>query len=130
MDAQPPLPPEIWEQTPPAAQELIVAQAAALGQLRAEVAQLKATVEELAQRLRQNLRNSSRAPSADPPQAMRQPRCEPSGRRPGGQPGHEGQTRVLVPVEEVDVLLPLKPMQCQPVSTPCRGTIRSPSAIK
>jgi hypothetical protein len=42
MDAHPPLPPEIWEHTPPVAQEMIVAQAAALGQLRAEVAQLKA----------------------------------------------------------------------------------------
>jgi hypothetical protein len=35
--------PEIWEQTPPAAQELIVAQASALVPLQAEVAQ-KATV--------------------------------------------------------------------------------------
>jgi transposase len=121
MDAQPLLPPEIWEQTPPAAQELLVAQAAALGQLRAEVAQLKAAVEELAQRLGQNSRNSSRPPSADPPQAMRQPRREPSGRRPGGQPGHERQTRVLVPVEEVDVLLPLKPLQCPRCQHPLQG---------
>jgi hypothetical protein len=48
MDAHPPLPPEIWAHTPPAAQEMIVAQAAALAQLRAVVAQLKATIEELA----------------------------------------------------------------------------------
>jgi transposase len=121
MDAQPPLPPEVWEQTPPAAQELIVAQAAALGLLRAEVAQLKATVEELAQRLGQNSRNSSRPPSADPPQAMRHPRREPSRRRPGGQPGHEGQTRALVPVEAVDVLMPLKPMQCPRCQHPLQG---------
>ena len=32
-----PLPPEIWEHTPPVAQELIVAQAAALAQRRAKV---------------------------------------------------------------------------------------------
>jgi hypothetical protein len=93
MDAHPPLPPEIWEYTPPGAQELIVAQAAALAQLRAEVAQLKATVAELAQRLGRNSRNSSQPPSADPPQVMRRSRRESSGRRPGGQPGHEGQTR-------------------------------------
>jgi transposase len=111
MDAHPPLPPEIWEHTPPAAQEMIVAQVAALAQLRAEVAQLKATVEELAQRLGRNSRNSSQPPSADPPQTTR-PRRERSGRRPGGQPGHEGQSRALVPVEEVDVVIPVKPMQC------------------
>src|SRR5919108_3216266 len=97
MDAHPPLPPEIWEHTPPAAQEMIVAQAAALAQLRAEVAQLKATVEELAQRLGRNSRHSSQPPSADPPPVMKRSHRESSGRLPGGQPGHEGQTRALMP---------------------------------
>jgi transposase len=121
MNAHPPLPPEIWEHTPPAAQEMIVAQAAALAQLRAEVAQLKATVEELAQRLGRNSRNSSQPPSADPPQTTTRPRREPSGRRPGGQPGHEGQSRALVPVEEVDVVIPVKPMQCPRCQQPLQG---------
>ena len=48
MDAHPPLPPELREPTPPAAQELIVAQAALVAQLRADMAQVRATVEELA----------------------------------------------------------------------------------
>jgi transposase len=108
-----PLPPEIWEQTPPTAQEMILRQAAELAQLRGEVAQLKATVEELARRLARNSRNSSQPPSTDPPQAQSQRvRREASGRRPGGQPGHEGQTRALVPVEAVDVVIPLKPVWC------------------
>src|SRR6266511_3553978 len=108
MDAHPPLPPEIWEHTPPAAQELMVAQAAALTQLRAEVAQLRATVEDLARRLGRTSQHSSQPPSADPPQAVsKRPRREPSGRQPGGQPGHDGQTRALLPVEAVDVVLPI-----------------------
>ncbi len=126
MDAYPPLPPEIWEHTPPVAQELIVAQAAALAQLRAEVAQLKATVEELAQRLGRNSCNSSQPPSADPPQVMRRSRRESNGRRPGGQPGHEGQTRVLIPVEAVDALIPVKPMQCLCCQQPLRGNDPQP----
>jgi transposase len=121
MDAHPPLPSEIWEHTPPAAQELIVAQAAALAQLRAEVAQLKATVEELAQRLGRNSRNSSQPPSADPPQMPTRPRRERSGRRPGGQPGHEGQSRALVPVAEVDMVITVKPMQCPRCQQPLQG---------
>jgi transposase len=76
------------------------------------LAKLQATVEELAQRLGSNSRNSSQPPSADPPQTTIRPRRKPSGRRPGGQPGHEGQSRALVPVEEVDVVIPVKPIQC------------------
>jgi transposase len=126
MDTHPPLPPEIWEHTPPGAQELIVAQAAALAQLRAEVAQLKATVEELAQRLGRNSHNSSQPPSADPPHALRRSRREPSGRRPGGQPGHEGQTRPLRPVEEVDVVVPVKPVRCPRCQHPLQGEEAQP----
>jgi transposase len=121
MDAHPPLPPEIWEQTPPVAQEMILAQVEALAQLRVEIAQLKATLAELVQRLGRNSRNSSQPPSADPPQTTQQPRRDPSGRRPGGQPGHEGQTRALVPVEAVDVIIPVTPLQCPRCQRPLQG---------
>ena len=117
----PPLPPEIWEHTPPVAQEMIVAQAAVLAQLRAEVAQLKATVEELAQRLGRNSQQLLPATLGRSTPGAETVRREASGRRPGGQPGHEGQTRALVPVEEVDVVIPVKPVRCRAVSTRCRG---------
>jgi transposase len=126
MDAHPPLPSEIWEHTPAVAQEMILAQAAMLAQLRAEVAQLKATVEELAQRLGRNSRNSSQPPSADPPQTSTRPRREPSGRRTGGQLGHEGQARALLPVDAVDVIIPVKPMQCLRCQRPLQGADPQP----
>ena len=126
MDAHPPLPPEIWGHTPPVAQEMILAQAAMLAQLRAEVAHLKATVEELAQRLGRNSRNSSQPPSADPPQTPPRPCCAPSGRRAGGQPGHEGQARALLPVEAVDVVIPVKPVQCLHCQHPLPGADPQP----
>jgi transposase len=126
MDAQPPLPAEIWEHTPPAAQAMILTQAAALAQLRAEVAQLKVTVEELAQRLGRNSRNSSQPPSADPPQTPPRPRHEPSGRRAGGQPGHAGQARTLLPVEAVDVVIPVKPVPCLHCQHPLQGADPQP----
>jgi transposase len=108
-----PLPPEIWEQTPPTAQAMLLRQAAELAQLRGEVAQLTTTVEELARRLARHSRNASQPPSADPPQAQSQRvRREASGRRPGGQPGHDGQTRAVVPVEAADVVMPLQPVWC------------------
>ena len=74
MDTHTPLPPEIWEHTPPAAQERMVAQAAMLTQLRAEIAPWKATVAAMVQRWGRPSRHASQPPSADPPQMLTRPR--------------------------------------------------------
>jgi transposase len=75
---------------------------------------LEAAVQHVTERLQQDSRTSSRPPSSDPPQALgKRPRREPSGRRPGGQPGHEGQTRMLIPVGTVNVVIPVKPARCR-----------------
>ena len=59
----------------------------------------------------QTSRTASRPPSSDPPQSPRPPR--PRGqRRRGGQPGHLGQTRTLVPEEAVDAMVGRKPEPC------------------
>jgi transposase len=98
------LPRDIWERTPPEAQAYI-------GTLEARVATLEDMVRTLQEQLNQSSRNSSRPPSSDPPQSQRPTR--PRGqRRRGGQPGHPGQTRTLVPVEDVDEVVVLKPEQC------------------
>jgi transposase len=77
------------------------------------VAVLEATVQALREQVPQTSRTSSRPPSSDPPPAVgHRPRRGPTGRRPGGQPGHAGQARVLRPVEEVDVVVPVKPERC------------------
>jgi transposase len=79
------------------------------------------------EQLQQNSRTSSRPPSSDPPQVLGQrPRREPSGRRPGGQPGHEGQTRTLRPVEEVDAVIPVKPERCPRCQHPLQGADPQP----
>jgi transposase len=106
MTSEPLLSADTWERLPPEAQAYIRA-------LEARVAALETMVQELREQLQQNSRTSSRPPSSDPPQALGQrPRREPSGRRPGGQPGHEGQTRARLPVEAVDVVIPVKPARC------------------
>jgi transposase len=72
---------------------------AALGQARSELAQARERIAELEARLRQNPRNSSRPPSgeglgkpAPRPRSLRKK----SGRKPGGQDGHEGTTLTQV----------------------------------
>jgi transposase len=101
-----PLPTRNMGTYPPEAQVYIRA-------LESRVAALEATVQQLREQVQQTSRTLSRPPSSDPPQALGQrPRREPTGSRPGGQPGHEGQARALVPVEEVDVVVPVKPARC------------------
>jgi len=87
---------------------------AALLKLARRVAALEA-------RLGQTSQNSSRPPSSDPP-AVPRPRRPPSGRRPGGQPGHPGRTRPLLPVAQVQAVVPVKPTHCGACGAPLRGT--------
>jgi transposase len=122
MNADCPFPSELWEQTPAAVQDYIRTLEARVIALETAIQRLDATVQQLTERLQQDSRTSSRPPSSDPPQALsKRPRREPSGRRPGGQPGHEGQTRALIPVEEVDVVIPLKPRHCLSCQHPLCG---------
>jgi transposase len=102
--ADPPLPPEIWAATPSAAQALILT--------------LHERIRELEARLGQTSANSSRPPSSDAPQTPARPKAPPSGRKRGGQPGHRGSYRALVPVEQVDEVVPVVPERCRHCQQP------------
>jgi hypothetical protein len=47
-------------------------------------------------------------------------------RRQGAQPGHPGQTRCLLPVEEVDEVVVLKPEVCRGCHAPLTGDDTTP----
>ena len=79
----------------------------------------------LQEQLNQTSRNSSRPPSSDPPPSER-PRRPRSQRRRGGQPGHPGHTRTLVPVDEVDAVVVIKPAQCTHCQAPLSGEDPTP----
>ena len=90
----------------------MVEQAATIQRLEGEVVELKAEVAELRRRLAQNSRNSSRPPSSDglakPP--VKKSLRRPSGRKPGGQPGHGGGH--LAAVADPDELVTHAPICC------------------
>jgi transposase len=91
---------------------------AANAALQAESAVLHERVRELEARLGQTSANSSRPPSSDPPEAPARPKAPPSGRKRGGQPGHRGVHRALLPVEQVDELIAVVPERCRHCQQP------------
>jgi transposase len=86
--------------------------------LRTENAVLHERVRELEARLGQTSANSSHPPSSDPPQAPARPKAPPSGRKRGGQPGHRGACRALLPVEQVHEVMVMEPDRCRHCQKP------------
>src|ERR687885_2225577 len=81
--------------------------------LRVENAALQDRIRKLEARLGQTSANSSRPPSSDPPEAPARPKASPFGRKRGGQPGHRGVYRALLPVEQVDEVVAVVPDRCR-----------------
>jgi transposase len=108
----------VWALDPAPLLEQLAALRRENAALRAENAVLQERVRELEARLGQNSTNSSRPPSSDPPQAPARPKTPPSGRKRGGQPGHRGASRGLLPVEQVDEVVVVVPEQCRHCQQP------------
>jgi transposase len=80
------------------------------------VAELKQLVATLMERLNRNSRNSPLPPSSDGPGARSSSEQKNKGdaqRKRGGQPGHGGHKRQLLPAEQVDHVVDLFPEQCE-----------------
>jgi transposase len=86
---------------------------AVIAALLLRVEQLEARVRELEARLGTNASNSHLPPSANPPAAPPPVVKKRSRRRPGGQPGHQGHRRALLPPERVDHTVGFVPPNCE-----------------
>jgi transposase len=82
------------------------------------IASLEARVARLEEILNRNSSNSHRPPSTDPPGAPSKHGREPTGRKRGGQPGHEGTTRELLATEAVDEVVVHRPKVCERCHAP------------
>ncbi len=105
-----------------------------IAQLRAELQAARAEIADLKARLGTSSRNSSKPPSSDPPGAGR-PTKPPTGRKPGGQPGHPRHERRGLQPDRVVHVVPEAceccgaPVLAKPVRTRTHQVIDVP-AIK
>jgi transposase len=118
-----PLPKELWDRIPP---DIQAALWVVIEGYEQRIATLEAELVALKTRVNQNSQNSSRPPSSDGPEVKRRPPQEPSGRKRGGQPGHPPHRRVLVPLEQVQVVVPCVPPQCRRCGEPLQGSDPTP----
>jgi hypothetical protein len=103
-----------------------------------EVGQLRERVVRLEEQARKSSRNSSQPPSSDPPKTRQQRRAEArakakellkgEGKRvAGGQPGHRGSGRKLLPEDQIDEIVDHYPESCGGCGHEFVGEERSPS---
>lgn len=123
MKREPPLPQELWDRIPPEIQAAIWV---LVDGYERRIATLETEVAELKERLNQTSQNSSRPPSADPPTVKRTPPRAPSGRKRGAQPGHPRYERTLVPLEQVQEVVPCKPRHCRRCGAALQGSDSQP----
>ncbi len=97
---------ELWETIPAPAQAYLLILFRQMDELEQRVADLEA-------RLNQNSSNSSKPPSSGPIHQKRRPPEKPSGRKRGGQKGHDRHERSLVRPEQVDEVIECRPSHCR-----------------
>ena len=90
----------------------IAEQDARIAEQNARILALSKQVEVLLEKLGQNSRNSHKPPSSDPPGAGPQRKPKKKGKC-GGQRGHRGAFRELLPASQVDDIVNLFPPQCE-----------------
>jgi len=105
-----------WQQTPPAVRAVVQS----IGTLQAEITKLK-------EQLNLSSSTSSKPPSSDEPRHKR-PKADKatSGKKRGGQPGHKGHRRPLVPPKDVTEFHIYKPEVCRHCGDALHGDDPSP----
>jgi transposase len=100
---------ELIARQSPEAQAIIRLLIAHIGELKGEITELKAEIA----RLKKTPQNSSLPPSSQHPHAKPAPLKPKSKKRRGGQPGHPRYERALIPAEECQDVVTLKPQTCR-----------------
>ena len=109
------IPPEDWEKTPASVKKLVESMAQRIESLEKQAIELLSGQQQLLEKVNKTSKNSSSPPSSDPPGKSQKTRKKSEKKR-GGQPGHEGKSRNLYPVEKCHEVIDHHPVTC-----PCCG---------
>ncbi len=103
--------PEDWLQVPVSVLKLIEELVGRMDKLEQSMAALQTENEQLKEQLARTSKNSSQ-PSSKNPLTFKPNRKEPSGKKRGGQVGHQGHERKLYPVEKCQEVIEHYPQKC------------------
>jgi len=102
----------IYEQGREAVVAVLLRMDEQISRLEKRVAVQDERIAKLEQKGKRSSRNSSQPPSADAPSAPPKRGKDPSGKKQGAQPGHEGKGRPLLPGWAVDEVVEHWPVDC------------------
>jgi transposase len=111
----------LWSRIPEDVREAL---ALLLEAQRERIALLEERVALLEARTAQDSSNSHKPPSSDPPSAPALAKKKPTGRKPGGQPGHKGHRRQRLPASLVCQVVPFVPKACSCCGGPLHAEAR------
>lgn len=111
---------ELIARQPPDARAIILALLAKIGELEAELRELRGQVKG------KTPQNSSLPPSTQHPHAKPERKKRKSKKKQGGQPGHPKHERPLIPTDQCDDVQPLKPSECRRCSEKLAGNDPEP----
>ena len=108
-----------WEQTPLSVKQWVESREQRIQELeqqqaaqQQQISELQTQIQLLQEKQNRTSSNSSTPPSLDPPQAQKRRPKKSSGKQRGGQPGHQGHSRPLYPIEQCESVIDHYPEQC------------------
>ena len=107
------IPPELEAEMTPAVRAFVLSLFDVIRTQQQRIDELETKVTKLEARLGKTPENSSLPPSSQHPHVKPKPRRKPSGRKRGGQKGHPKHERALVPPEDVNETIVLRPKSCR-----------------
>jgi transposase len=119
------IPPSDWEKTPASVKKMVELMAERIETLEQQAIELVEAQRQLVEKVNKTSKNSSLPPSSDPP-GFGQKSKKKTGKKRGGQPGHQGNSRNLYPLEKCTSVIEHHPLRCSCCGESLKGVDPDP----